>query len=94
MQMKNTKGVIFLELNDGNVQESLSEKVASNSFGQLQIPIHDRHSLCVDGAQIGVLEQRNQVRLSCFLKGQHSLTLKPDFTFELGGYLSDKSLEG
>ncbi len=48
----------------------------------------------MDGAEIGVLEERNEVGLSCFLESKHSLTLESDFLFELSGNLTDQSLEG
>jgi len=48
----------------------------------------------VDGAQVGVLEQRNEVGLSRLLKGQHSRALEPEFLLELMGDFSDEPLEG
>ena len=49
-----------------------SEPVSSDSLGELEIPGHDGHSLGVDGAQVSVLEQGNEVGLSGFLEGKHS----------------------
>lgn len=41
--------------------------LAADSPGQLDILGHDRYTLGVDSAQVGVLEQPNQVRLRGFL---------------------------
>jgi hypothetical protein len=48
----------------------------------------------VDGAEIGVLEQRNQVGLGCLLEGEHGLTLEPHLLLELSGDLTHQTLEG
>ena len=71
-----------------------SEPVASDAFCQLKVLGHDCHSLGVDGAEVGVFEERNQVGLSCLLESQHCLALEPDFLFELSGALPHQSLEG
>lgn len=42
----------------------------SNSPGQLDVLGHDGNPLCVDGAQIGVLKQSDQVCLAGFLNGE------------------------
>ena len=47
----------------------------------------------MDSTEIGVLKQRNEIGLSCFLEGQNSLTLDSDFLFELSSDLTDQSLE-
>ncbi len=49
-----------------------SESISSDSLGQLQVSGHDGHSLGVDGAQVGVLKERDEVGLSSFLEGEHS----------------------
>lgn len=71
-----------------------SESVTTDAFSQLEVFRHNCHSLGVDSAEIGVLEERNKVGLSCFLESQNSLTLESDFLFELSGDLTDQSLEG
>ena len=40
--------------------------------GELDVLRHDGDSFGVDGAQVGVLEESNQVGLGCFLKCHHS----------------------
>ena len=48
----------------------------------------------MDSAKVGILEERDEVGLSGFLEGKHSLALEPNFLFPLLGNLSDNSLEG
>jgi len=72
----------------------ISEPISSNSFGKLKISSHDGHSLCVNGAQVSVLEQGNEVGFSWFLKSQHCWALEAEFLFELVSNFSDESLEG
>jgi hypothetical protein len=43
---------------------------------QLDVLGHDRHPLCVDGTQVGVLEQTHQVGLRRLLKGEHGVALE------------------
>ena len=47
-----------------------SESVSSNSLGELEVSGHDGDSLGVDGAEVGVLEEGDQVSFSGFLEGQ------------------------
>ena len=47
----------------------------------------------MNGTQVGILEQRHQVGLGCFLKGKHSLALESNLLFELSCNLSHQSLE-
>ena len=49
-----------------------SEPVSSDSLGELKVTGHDGDSLGVDGAQVGVLEQGDEVSLSSLLESQHS----------------------
>ena len=39
--------------------------------------VGEEHTFGVDGSQVGVLEQRDEVRLGSFLKGHHSGRLEP-----------------
>ena len=43
--------------------------LAADPPGQLDVLWHDGHALGVDGAQVGVLEQADQVGLGRFLEG-------------------------
>jgi len=48
----------------------------------------------VDCAQVGVLEERDQIGLCGFLEGEDCLALESHLLLELGGDLADQSLEG
>ena len=48
----------------------------------------------MDGSQIGVLEQTNQVGLSSLLESQDSRALETEIGLEVLGNLTDKALEG
>ena len=46
--------------------------LATDSAGKLNVLGHDGDSLGVNGAQVGIFKQTNQVSLASFLKGHHS----------------------
>lgn len=48
----------------------------------------------MDGAQVGVFEEGDEVGLSSLLEGKHSRRLESELLLELVGDLSDESLEG
>ena len=61
--------IVISESNTLN--EFISEPVTSDSLGELDVSGHDGDSLGVDGAQVGVLEEGDEVGLSGFLEGKH-----------------------
>jgi len=65
----------------------------SDSSRQLDILRHDGDSLGVDGAQVGVFEQANQVRFGRFLQRQDRGGLESQVSLEILGDFSDQSLE-
>ena len=48
----------------------------------------------MDGAQVGVLKQTNEVSLASLLEGHDSRGLEPEVSLEVLGNLSDQTLEG
>jgi len=48
----------------------------------------------VDGAQVGVLKETDQVGLAGFLKSADGCTLESEISFEVLGNFSDQPLEG
>ena len=62
--------------------------------GQLDVLGHDGDTLGVDGAQVGVLEQPDQVSLTGFLKSHHSRALEPQVSLEVLSNLTNEPLEG
>ena len=55
---------------------------------------HDGHTLGVDGAQVGVIEQTNQVGLAGLLEGHDGRALETQVSLEVLGDLTDQTLEG
>ena len=50
--------------------------LATDTAGQLDVLGHDGHTLGVDGAQVGVLEQADEVRLAGLLEREHGQRLE------------------
>ena len=73
-------------------EDNLSS-LASDAASKLDVLGHDCDSLGMDGCQVGVLKQTNQVSLSCLLKGQNSAGLEPQVCLEVLGNLTHKPLE-
>jgi len=67
--------------------------ISTDSSCQLNILRHDGDSLCVNGTEVSIFEQSNQVRLGSFLKGENSVALESQVRFVVLGNFSDKSLE-
>ena len=67
--------------------------LATDTAGKLDVLGHDGHALGVDGAQVGVLEQTDQVGLASLLKGHDGRALEAKIGLEILSYLTDKTLE-
>ena len=68
--------------------------LTTDSSSQLDVFGHDRHPLGVDGAQVGVLEETNQVSLASLLQGHDGRALEAQVGLEVLGNLTHKTLEG
>merc|ERR1712061_726884 len=68
--------------------------LATDPPGQLDVLGHDGHTLGVDGAKDGVLEQTDQVGLASLLQSADGGRLEPEISFEVLGDLPDETLEG
>jgi hypothetical protein len=55
---------------------------------------HDGNTLGMNGAQVGVLEEANEVSLHSLLKGEDGRSLEAQVTLEVLSNLADKTLEG
>ena len=66
----------------------------SDPSGKLDVLGHDGDSLGVDGAEVGVLKQPDQVGLAGLLQGHHGRALEPQVGLEVLGDLTDQPLEG
>ena len=75
-------------------QSGCSRSLSSDSAGELEVLWHDGDSLGVDGAEVGVFEESNEVGLGGFLEGEDGGRLESEVVLELRGDLTDESLEG
>ena len=67
--------------------------LATDTAGQLDVLGHDGHTLGVDGAQVGVLEQTNQVSLRGLLQSHDGRALEAEISLEVLSDLTHKTLE-
>ena len=67
--------------------------LSTNAASQLDVLRHDSDTLGVDGAQVGVLKETNEVGLRCLLKGGDSGALESEIGLEVLGDLTNETLE-
>ena len=70
--------------------------LATDAAGELDVLGHDRDTLGVDGAQVGVFEEADEVGLGSFLEGEDRRALEPKWFSldqEVLGDLTDEALE-
>lgn len=75
-------------------QAARSGPLSADASRQLDVFRHDGHSLGVDSAQIGVLEQADQIGFACFLERHHRRTLKSQVGLEVLRDFPNEALEG
>jgi hypothetical protein len=68
--------------------------LAADPAGQLDVLGEDGDAFGVDGAEVGVLEETYQVRLTGLLEGHDGRGLEAEFGLEVRGDLADEALEG
>jgi len=66
---------------------------STDAASQLDILWHDGDTLGVDGAQVGVLEQTDEVSLAGLLEGHDSGALETEVSLEILSDLTNKTLE-
>jgi len=67
--------------------------LATDSSCQLNVLWHDGDTLGVDGAQVGVFEEADEVGFRGFLEGRDGGGLEPEVGLEVLGNLTDETLE-
>ena len=67
--------------------------LTTDAAGELDVLRHDGHTLGVDGAQVGVLEEGDEVGLGCFLQGHDSRSLEAELELVLLRDLTNEALE-
>ena len=75
----------------GRVAEA--PRAATDAAGELDVLGHDGHTLGVDGAEVGVLEEADKVSLEA-LEGEDGGGLEAEVGLEVLGDLADEALEG
>ena len=68
--------------------------LATDAAGQLDVLGHDGDTLSVDGAQVDVLKETDEVGLSGLLEGTDGAALETQVGLEVLGQLTDQALEG
>ena len=63
--------------------------LAPDPPGELNVLGHNGDSLGMDGAQIGVLEQSNQISLTGFLESSHGGGLESQIGLKILGYFTN-----
>ena len=74
--------------------EHFLSALSADSPGQLDVLWHDGHTLGVDGAQVGVFEETDQVSLAGFLKGHDGGALESQISLEVLSDFTHQTLEG
>lgn len=67
--------------------------LATDPAGKLDVLGHDGHTLGMDGAQVGVLEESDQVSLAGLLESHDGGALETQVGLEVLGNLPDQTLE-
>ena len=68
--------------------------LSADSAGQLNVLWHDGDALGMDGAQVGIFKEANQVSFASFLKSHHSRALETQVGLKILSDFSHKTLEG
>merc|ERR1740120_540698 len=71
-----------------------SGSLTTDSAGELHVLGHDGHTLGVDGAEVGVLEETDHVGFGSLLEGKDGGGLETELVSVLRSDLTDESLEG
>ena len=71
-----------------------SGSLTTDSAGELHVLGHDGHTLGVDGAEVGVLEEADHVSLGGLLEGKDGGALETEVVLESASDVTDESLEG
>ena len=67
---------------------------STDAASELDVLGHDGHPLGVDGAEVGVLEESDEISLRGFLESHDGRRLEAEVGLEVLGDLADQTLEG
>ena len=85
--------VLFLCLSERNLLFCLAA-FSTDATSQLNVLGHDRHTFGVNGAQVGILKQADEVGFRCLLESKDCRSLKAQITLEILSNLTNQALEG
>ena len=68
--------------------------LATDTTSELDVLGHDGDALGVDGAEVGVLEETDEVGLGRLLQGHDGVAVEAEILLELLGNLPNETLEG
>ena len=88
----------FCLVSENTAQSNKNKKtrlrsLAADTSCELDVSWHDGDAFGVNGAQVGVLEEADEVGLGCLLEGQDGGGLEAQVSLEILGDLVDKALE-
>ena len=72
----------------------LSGMLSADATGELQVLGVDGDALGVNGAEVGVLKEADEVGLGRLLEGEDGVALEAEVGLEVLGDLTDETLEG
>ena len=67
--------------------------LTTDAASQLDVLGHDGHTLGVDGAQVGILKETDEVGLGCFLESHDSRGLEAEVSLEILSDFTHQALE-
>ena len=76
-----------------NVAGQYSRPLTTDAAGELHVLGHNSHTLGVDSAKVGVLEEANHVGLGSLLEGEDGGALETEVVLEGASDVADESLE-
>ena len=71
----------------------MARTFASNATGKLHVFGHNGYAFSVDGRQVGVFKQSNEIGFACMLQSFYGLALEAQVGLEILRDLADKALE-
>ena len=75
-------------------EEYYLRALTTDTTSELHVLGHDSHTLGVDGTEVGVLHETDQVGLGGLLEGEDGVRLEAQVVLDLLGDLTDETLEG
>ena len=85
--------VVLRNTSFGTVFALYLSPLAHDTSGKLDVLRHNRNSLGVNGAEVGVFEKSDKICFRSFLEGEDGGALEAQISLEVLGDFSDEALE-